>query len=136
MILRILLFIIIATVLISNGHIIFNEPKRLKEQTEIDLNMTFAALPELLSNESFGNFEEGGDRALLRIADHDCTKLNTILEHTEPAEVSSEYLRMFKNEGFTPSVLKTKYWINQHGDSKHYVLDFASCVLYREAFFE
>ena len=112
------------------------EERRLKGQTESDLEMTFVDPPKLLENESFGWAEEGGDRALLKIASQDCIKLGEILSDRELIDATSDYFRMFQAEELTPSNIRSKYWKNQHGDSKHYVLETESCVLYREAFFE
>jgi len=109
---------------------------RLRSQTEADLRIVFAETPELIDTESYGWAEEGGDRSLLRLHDTDCARVAEVLKVVEAVDEWSEYHRMFRAEGFRPRTVRVQHWMNSHGDTKDYVLDQASCVLYRDAFFE
>ena len=109
---------------------------RLRTQTEADLRIVFAEPPDILDTESYGWAEEGGDQALIRLHNADCAKVADVLQVVEAADEWSDYYRMFRLEDLKPSTVRVQRWMNSHGDFKLYVLDQASCVLYREAFFE
>lgn len=112
------------------------EERRLREQIEIDLELKLSGTPKLLASEGYGWAEEGGDKALLRLAQEDCGLLSKVLGRPIRPSAKAGYLSMFHAHGFTPERVQLHWSQNAHMDYKSYALDVSSCTLYRQAHFE
>lgn len=112
------------------------EERRLAKQIERELGVELADRASLLASEEYGWAEEGGDRALLGLAREDCARVKGRLGEPAAPDSSSGYTRMFASRGLRPARVAARFSQNPHGDHRHYVLDPASCTLYREAHFE
>jgi len=113
------------------------DSERIISQSEIDLKLKFVAPVSVLSSESYGWSEEGGDRALVKLGVVDCMKVAQVLDvKTVTPDRTSDYFRMFGKSNISLTKVRIKFWMNEHGDTKQYVLDEQSCTLYRDAFFE
>jgi len=110
------------------------EARRVVSQSENELGIHFLDSPAMLQSESYGWAEEGGDRALLRLSAADCTQVSSRLKEIGPVGIDSS--RMFAVAGIEPTRVRRKFEMNQHGDTRQYELDEASCVLFRDAYFE
>jgi len=130
----------------------FYETRRIRNQIENDLQLSFTSLPELIARETYGWAEEGGDKELIKLSGTDCKlamkvmlqpeddhqmRENVNLDPEKEREtLRAEYIELFRKYNFDPHTVKTWYQRNSHGDFVYYILDIETCVLYRQAHFE
>ncbi|MEH6471209.1 MAG: hypothetical protein V7752_08165 [Halopseudomonas sp.] len=114
----------------------FHEVRRLKDQVEKNLKLSSIELPELIDRETYGWAEEGGDKALLLLSPLACTSISSVMTGSEESNGKSEYSDMFARNKLNPSIVKTWFKSNAHGDFTYYALDEKSCSLYRRYHYE
>ena len=135
-ILKLLLFIFLFITIVFIGLYIYSdsdyiETRRLRGQIESNLGITLTDIPKSTQRENYAWAEEGGDRALLLLNKEDCVAVSQAMTGEEMVNENSEYIIMFKVQGYTPASVRTQRNINEHGDSTSYALDISTCILYR-----
>jgi hypothetical protein len=114
----------------------FVEEHRLHEQIELNLGISLSEVPKSIHRENYGWAEEGGDKALLALNKSDCLAVSLTMTAEEAGSEYSEFMDMFKANGYSPKSLKTWRYTNTHGDFTHYALDASNCILYRVHHYE
>lgn len=114
----------------------FFEKVRIVDRTETELERPFLDSPEVLLRNSYGGLEEGGEVALLKLSDRDCSALRENLMQTRPVRPNTREYDTFRQISITPITVYFRHWTDNDGADTSYLLDAASCVLYRQAHFE
>ena len=112
------------------------ENQRLVSNTSKDLDIKFSSTPKVLQKEDYGWAEEGGDRAIMQLANTDCTNVAGKLNVVSFTPDLSDFERLLKMQSKTIGEVKFRSSMSEHGDLLIYALDIKSCVLYRMAHFE
>ena len=112
------------------------EKTRIIDRTETELARTFIQTPQLLLNNSYGGLEEGGDVALLKLGEGDCSAVQKAFSQTRLIQPKTREHDTFLQAGLAPTTAHFHYWSDMDGADTTYLLDKTSCVLYRQAHFE
>ena len=129
---RLLLFLIMP---LSTGCSLYEE-NRIVNRTETEIERAFVNTPDVLLRNSYGGLEEGGDVALLKLSNLDCSALRQNFKQTRPVQPRTREYGTFRQLDLSPSTVYFRYWTDNAGADTDYLLDDASCVLYRQAHFE
>ena len=127
-------FILLGTLLLAGCSLY--EETRIVDRTEKELARNFATTPDVLSRSTYGGLEEGGDVALIKLSDSDCSALRHDFAQTRQVQPNTREYDTFRNLDLTPSTVSFGHWTDNAGADTVYLLDNASCVLYRQAHFE
>ena len=112
------------------------EKARIVDRTETELAHPFAHSPSVLLHKSYGGLEEGGDVSLLKLGDSDCAALRQNFVQTQPLRPETREYDTFRQLDLAPATVYVRQWTDKAGADTTYLLDNASCVLYRQAHFE
>lgn len=114
----------------------FYESRRFRSEIEENLDLQLFEVPEILDRENYGWAEEGGNRALLKLNELDCTDISKAMKRLKTGNGRAGYIEFFNKNNLNPRKLITWYKSNTHGDFTNYALDDEACILYRRYHYE